>query len=67
MRGYPDLVNCGYGTDKATRHTLPNGFRKFLIRKVEDLEVLLMNNRTFCGEIARTLSARKKDAIVRRA
>ena len=67
FRGYPDLVNIGYGTDKATRHVLPNGFKKFLIRKVEDLELLLMNNRSFCGEIARTLSVRKKDAIVRRA
>ncbi len=67
FRGYPDLVNIGFGNDKKTRHYLPNGFKKFLIRKVADLELLLMNNRTFCGEIAKNLSARKKDAIVRRA
>ncbi len=67
MRGYPDILGIGYGTNKQTRHVLPNGFRKFLVRKVEDLELLLMNNRSFCGEIAKTLSLRNKDAIVRRA
>ena len=67
MRGYPDLVNIGYGTNKQTRHLLPNGFKKFLITKVSDIELLLMNNRTFCGEIARTLSKQSKNAIVRRA
>ena len=60
MRGYPDLVNIGYGTDKKTRHLLPNGFRKVHIDNVATLELLLMNNRTFCGEIAHNLSARKK-------
>ena len=39
---------------------LPNGFKKLLITKVEDLELLLMNNRSYCGEISRTLSRRKK-------
>ena len=67
MRGYPTHVRIGYGTNKKTRHVLPNGFRKFLIRKVDDLELLLMNNRSFCGEIAKTLNANSKDAIVRRA
>jgi len=67
FRGYPDIVNCGYGNNKLTRHLLPNGFKKFLITKVADLELLLMNNRTFCGEIAKNLSSRKKDLIVRRA
>merc|ERR1712183_1216625 len=67
FRGYPDHVNIGYGTDKKTRHILPNGFKKFLIRKVSDLELLLMNNRSFCGEMAANLSVRKKSAIVRRA
>ena len=67
MRGYPELVNIGYGGAKKTKHVLPNGFRKFLVRKVDDLELLLMNNRSFCGEISKTLSARNKDAVVRRA
>ena len=67
FRGYPDHVNIGYGTDKRTRHVLPNGFKKFLLKSVEDLELLLMNNRTFCGEISSTLGKRKVDAIIRRA
>merc|ERR1712183_771292 len=67
FRGYPDHVNIGYGSDKNTRHVLPNGFRKFLIRCPADLELLLMNNRSFCGEMAANLSVRKKSAIVRRA
>ena len=67
FRGYPKIVNIGYGTDKKTRHVLPNGFRKLLITKVEDVELLLMNNRSFCGEIARTLSKRSKAAVVKRA
>ena len=67
FRGYPKQVNIGYGTNKKTRHVHPNGFKKFLIRKVADIELLLMNNRSFCGEIARNLCSRKKDAIVRRA
>merc|ERR1711981_1372495 len=46
FRGYPDHVNIGYGTDKKTRHILPNGFKKFLITRVSDLDCLLMNNRS---------------------
>jgi large subunit ribosomal protein L32e len=60
MRGYPDLVNIGYGTNAKTRHLLPNGFRKMVVRNLAELELLLMNNRTFCGEIAHNLSARKR-------
>ena len=46
---------------------LPNGFKKFQIRCPQDLEILLMNNRTFAGEVAHNLSARVRAQIVKRA
>jgi len=46
---------------------LPNGFKKFLIKNTKELEILLMSNRKFAGEIAHNISARKKAIIVRRA
>jgi large subunit ribosomal protein L32e len=46
---------------------LPSGFRKLLIRSKKDIELLLMNNRTYAGEIANGISAYKRKAIVRRA
>lgn len=36
------------------------GFRKFLVTNAKDLEILLTNNRTFAGELAHNLSARKR-------
>jgi large subunit ribosomal protein L32e len=52
------MPKIGYGNDKKTRFHLPNGLRKFVVRNVSDLDVLLMNNRTFCAEIAHNVSAR---------
>ena len=46
---------------------LPSGFRKLLIRNEKDIELLLMNNRTYCGEIAQNISALKRINIVKRA
>ena len=52
------MPKIGYGNDKKTRFHLPNGLKKFLVHNAKDLEVLLMNNRTFCAEIAHNVSSR---------
>ena len=68
------MPKIGYGSDKKTRYFLPNGLKKFTVRNVKDLDVLLMNNRTFCAEIAHNISTRvsllliqKRAEIVKRA
>ena len=50
-----------------SRYHDANGFRKFLVRCPEDLEVLLTNNRTFAGELAHNLSSRVRASLIRRA
>ena len=66
-RGMKRMAKIGFGTDKRARHQLPNGFKKFLVKNLEDMDVLLMNNRKFCAEIAANLSARKKALIIKKA
>ncbi len=58
------MPKIGYGNDKKTRFHLPNGLKKFLVRNTSDLNVLLMNNRTFCAEIAHNVSARVRHILI---
>lgn len=67
FKGQLPMPNIGYGSNKKTKHVMPNGFKKFLVRNVKDLELLLMHNRTYAGEIASNVSSRKRIAIVERA
>ena len=67
FKGLTLLVNVGYGSDKRTRHMLPNGFYKFVVHNVKELEVLMMQNRKYAAEIAHNVSARKRKEIVERA
>merc|ERR1711939_367177 len=67
LRGAKPLVKVGYGSNNKTRHVLPNGFKKFLVRNLNDLELLLMNNRTFCGEIAHSVGSLLRKKIIARA
>eukprot|EP00997_Jenningsia_sp_PLL12_P009694 NODE_6707_length_493_cov_44.259009_g5919_i0.p1 GENE.NODE_6707_length_493_cov_44.259009_g5919_i0~~NODE_6707_length_493_cov_44.259009_g5919_i0.p1 ORF type:complete len:135 (-),score=31.68 NODE_6707_length_493_cov_44.259009_g5919_i0:63-467(-) len=66
-RGLPRMPKIGRGSNKKTRHLLPNGLKKFVIENEKDLDVLLMNNRTYCAELAQGVSAKKRASIVEKA
>jgi large subunit ribosomal protein L32e len=66
-KGNMPMVRIGYGTNAKHRHLLPNGFLKFRVNNVKDLELLLMHNRKYAAEIAHNVSVRKRQQIVERA
>lgn len=67
FKGLTLLVNIGYGSDKKTRHMLANGFYKFTVNNVKELDMLLMQNRKYAAEIAHNVSSKKRKEIVERA
>lgn len=60
FRGKVREPKVGSKQDKKTRHMLRSGFKKLLISNEKDIELLLMNNRTYAGEIAQNISALKR-------
>ena len=66
FRGNRPMPKIGYGSDKKTRFHLPNGLKKFVVHNIKDLDILLMNNRTFCAEIAHNVSSKVHPILCRK-
>ncbi|GAN04066.1 60S ribosomal protein l32 [Mucor ambiguus] len=67
FKGQAPMPKIGYGSAKKTRDLLPNGFRKFTVSNVRELNLLLMHNRSYAAEIAHNVSSKKRVALLERA
>jgi large subunit ribosomal protein L32e len=67
FRGQRPLVKIGYGSDKVTKYRRPNHFYTFLVKNVNDVDLLLMHNRNYAAEIAHDVGYKKRLAIIARA
>ena len=60
MKGHQKEMKIGNKQERKTRHYLASGFKKFLITSEADLDMLLMNNRVYAGEIAQNIGTTKR-------
>merc|ERR1739842_85162 len=67
FKGQYLMPSIGYGSNANTRHMMPDGFKKFLVHNVKELEILLMMKGSYAAEIAHNVSSRKRKDIVDRA
>ncbi|EFP85048.2 60S ribosomal protein L32 [Puccinia graminis f. sp. tritici CRL 75-36-700-3] len=67
FKGQLPMPSIGYGSNKKTRHLMPNGYKKFVVNNPGEVDLLLMHNTTFAAEIAHNVSARKRIEIIEKA
>lgn len=67
LKGQIWMPNISYRSSKETKHMLPSGFWNFLVHNVEELEVLLMCNKSYCAEIAHKVLSKNCKTLVDRA
>ena len=64
FKGTIGMPKIGYGSNKKTRHIMPNGYRRLVVANVNDMDLLLMHNNTFAAEIAHNVSSKKRIQIL---
>ena len=64
FKGMYLMPNIGYGSSAKTRHMMPSGFKKVLVNNMKELEVLMMQNKTYCAEIARGVSSKNRLVVI---
>ncbi|KDN52202.1 putative 60S ribosomal protein L32 [Tilletiaria anomala UBC 951] len=67
FKGTVLMPKIGYGSNKKTRHLMPNGYRRLVVSNVKDVELLLMHNASFAAEIAHNVSSKKRIDILEKA
>jgi large subunit ribosomal protein L32e len=50
FRGTLVMPGIGFGSNKKTRYMMPSGHKAFLVSNVQDVELLLMHNRSYAAE-----------------
>jgi large subunit ribosomal protein L32e len=50
-RGTPSHPSPGFGSDRATKFMLPNGFKPYLVHNEKDLDALFTQNGTYAAVI----------------
>merc|ERR1711976_504886 len=58
FKGQYLMPNIGFGSAKKTKHVCPDGFKKFLVHNVRELEVLLMQTAFSLLRLPTTFPAR---------
>ena len=61
------MPSIGYGSDKATRNVHQNGFKTVVVNNVEEMDMLMMHNRTYAATIGHSVSTRVRRDIIARA
>ena len=67
FRGYGRTPKVGYGSNKKTRHLLPNYKLKFVVHNMKELECLLMCKDKYCAEFGSTIGAALRIQMLKRA
>ena len=57
-------VQIGYGSNKKTRHMMPSGHKAFLVHNTNDVDLLLMHNKTYAAEYVPPFSYFPSDPAV---